>query len=1017
MNKQPKVSIIIPIYNKEDCLRRTLDSVVHQTLKDIEIICVDDGSTDGSRAIIDEYAQRDERIVKIYHEANLGTSQARKDGVLASTGEYVMFLDADDAFKLNACEAAYAAVESTGADIVHFETDVKNCTENSAPLRGFEKFSPMSSSKIEGELLQRFWSVRKFGWILFNKIYLGTLVRKAFREVEDGYLVTGEDRYALFIILFYARSYMGIADKLYEYNFGRGITGQKVIKIEHFKKFLEQKKVIDALHRFARAKSLYEEYVAIIDEIDKIYLNQCTALWVNEVAENDRADAFEELVKTFGLEDVISCLAQKHWDLDAEFCKKFVNLPLLQHQHWTDGKKLTIGVYGWRATMGGTEHVSVMLCNRFAEEKDEFGNDKYNVVLITDGEKQPGEYSLSPKVKRAYLPAYETSVRERYRERLQAWRSIISEHDIDIVDYGLFWSACQFWDMLAIKSAPSRPAFIEHYHNCCGEPFQDAGNRASWLPYVYQISDGVVGLSECDREFFSAFNVNARCIVNPFEFQPQNTPNSDHEKNTLVWVGRLHKQKNPLDVLRMLKFVRAEVPDVMLYIVGGRNEQMAAQMLCYIEQQGLSDNVCMTGVTLDTAKYYRKASVFISTSVYEGFPLTIGEALAHGVPVVTYDMPWLTYLRDGRGIVTVPQGQYTMLADAVIKLLRDPARIRELGAQGKQMVTELANVDIMAQWDELFAAINSGTKAPPRTDSAAINYRYITLFAVEGKKAAAAAAKTQGQREARNAPAVRGFLSGRIDVKNVGEGNDVVLTDVTPGTYTEKPAWFSQNGQGAVLESTSGQMTFTVQCKGDGTLRFDLRGRCIRDAEKRALPYFVDFTSFTIDGEEKLSGRTPVWHDAPRKFEMPVADGQIVKVAAAWQPHPPERALLVEAPKKLKELDGLKNARDAAKKEAADVRQQMEQAAARESSLQRRLDETLKNVEALQAQLDLSRHDAENAQRRFEKKLAAENDKTGKLTARLAEAQQELRNIRRGTSFRLGRLLTWLPRKLTGKKW
>ena len=124
MTEQPKVSVVIPIYNKGASLRRALESVVHQTLKGIEIICVDDGSIDDSRAIIDEYAERDTRIVKIYHKTNLGTSLARKNGVAASRGEYVMFLDGDDAFRLNACEVACDAAKNANVDIVHFDTHV-----------------------------------------------------------------------------------------------------------------------------------------------------------------------------------------------------------------------------------------------------------------------------------------------------------------------------------------------------------------------------------------------------------------------------------------------------------------------------------------------------------------------------------------------------------------------------------------------------------------------------------------------------------------------------------------------------------------------------------------------------------------------------------------------------------------------------------------------------------------------------------------------------------------------------
>ncbi|MCD8367515.1 MAG: glycosyltransferase [Clostridiales bacterium] len=124
---QPVVSVIIPVYNVERYLAQCLDSVLSQTLENIEVICVDDGSTDSSRQTVIEYAKRDPRIVPILHEENLGTAQTRKDGVAASTGRYIMFVDGDDTIVPEACERAAKAIETYGTDIVQFNTLVVNC--------------------------------------------------------------------------------------------------------------------------------------------------------------------------------------------------------------------------------------------------------------------------------------------------------------------------------------------------------------------------------------------------------------------------------------------------------------------------------------------------------------------------------------------------------------------------------------------------------------------------------------------------------------------------------------------------------------------------------------------------------------------------------------------------------------------------------------------------------------------------------------------------------------------------
>ena len=118
----PKISVIIPVYNVEKYLRQCLDSVVNQTFRDIEIICVNDGSTDGSLAILEEYSSKDNRIVVINQE-NSGQSAARNNGLRIATGEYIAFLDSDDYMELNLCEIAYQKAKLTDADITMYFFD------------------------------------------------------------------------------------------------------------------------------------------------------------------------------------------------------------------------------------------------------------------------------------------------------------------------------------------------------------------------------------------------------------------------------------------------------------------------------------------------------------------------------------------------------------------------------------------------------------------------------------------------------------------------------------------------------------------------------------------------------------------------------------------------------------------------------------------------------------------------------------------------------------------------------
>ena len=113
----PKVSVIIPVYNVELYLRQCLDSVINQTLQDIEIILVDDGSTDSSLSICNEYANKDERIT-VLQQRNKGAGAARNKGLKIAKGEYLSILDSDDYFELDMLEVMYNQAKKDDLDIL-----------------------------------------------------------------------------------------------------------------------------------------------------------------------------------------------------------------------------------------------------------------------------------------------------------------------------------------------------------------------------------------------------------------------------------------------------------------------------------------------------------------------------------------------------------------------------------------------------------------------------------------------------------------------------------------------------------------------------------------------------------------------------------------------------------------------------------------------------------------------------------------------------------------------------------
>ena len=117
MDNSPCVSVIIPVYNVAPYLRDCIGSILNQTLQSIEVICVDDGSTDGSLDILEEYKNADKRV-RVVKQQNSGAAVARNNGLAIAKGEYLSILDSDDFFKPTMLEEAYCRAKETNADIV-----------------------------------------------------------------------------------------------------------------------------------------------------------------------------------------------------------------------------------------------------------------------------------------------------------------------------------------------------------------------------------------------------------------------------------------------------------------------------------------------------------------------------------------------------------------------------------------------------------------------------------------------------------------------------------------------------------------------------------------------------------------------------------------------------------------------------------------------------------------------------------------------------------------------------------
>ena len=196
-----KISVIIPVYNVEQYLSKCLDSVLNQTFKDLEVICVNDCSPDNSLNILEEYSKKDNRVIVFNREKNGGLSAARNSGIDIATGDYIYFLDSDDWIDLDYIEKMYEAAELSRGDIVAnaniiSEKKSSSIPYNHAPSQSLQKDTFIDSIDAIDKIICNVWS----------KLYKRSFLKDNNLKFPEGYI--NEDLYFQFISFAYT-------DKIY----------------------------------------------------------------------------------------------------------------------------------------------------------------------------------------------------------------------------------------------------------------------------------------------------------------------------------------------------------------------------------------------------------------------------------------------------------------------------------------------------------------------------------------------------------------------------------------------------------------------------------------------------------------------------------------------------------------------------------------------------------------------------------------------------------------------------------
>lgn len=265
--KEPKISVVIPVYNTSEYLEDCINSVLGQSLSDIEVICINDASTDTSMDILRRFSERDNRVRIVENATNLGSYMARKIGMAVASGEFYMFLDSDDWIDSTVCEEVYRAAKEEKADIVQYSCTIEYYTEVSeGHKRWRNKYLSPCCEIISGEnILSAAYIENKFASSLCGKLFSKELCRKARLAAPDISFSVGEDIFFFFFLSFFAERYVGVqTGGAFHYCFGRGVSNLSKVNIGKFDAYAfmgtcpeELRRFLDKQHAFDRCRDAY----------------------------------------------------------------------------------------------------------------------------------------------------------------------------------------------------------------------------------------------------------------------------------------------------------------------------------------------------------------------------------------------------------------------------------------------------------------------------------------------------------------------------------------------------------------------------------------------------------------------------------------------------------------------------------------------------------------------------------------------------------------------------------------
>ncbi|MFB8145826.1 glycosyltransferase [Microbacterium sp. NPDC056003] len=733
MDTIPLVSIVIPVYNDEEVIAGALDSCLRQTLAAIEVIVVDDASSDRTADVVQQYAERDPRVRIIRQEQNMSAYQARGVGVRSARGAHLLFLDGDDELAHNAAEAALAKATATKADLVQFGIEVVG--RDGSTGGGFElRLQPRNGSLRGVDVLRGLFPIDEPAQgQLWRFLFRTQLLRDAYALMPDDLVLPRvNDLPITFLAAALATRYETLPDRLYRYHFGRGGSGQKVHDLE-WARFYSG--AIHSINTIAPAvdviadRSTDPAFVRATYDSARLSIVAYTTYYLAEHTSEDLlAETFAHLYSCAPAREIVHATAKFRPGALEKLAAHTNRIDLSERP--ARSILLTTNVL----QTGGVTGVLLSQARLLLEAG----------FRVTIAAREPGsDQSLVPRGA-AFVQIDDS---KNLAGQLAQWADACREYGVDLViDH--HWLYANRWPAFALAARAEGAATIGWSHNFAGRSVLLGITRLDFQTRNMGALAQLVVLSPTDVAFWKLRGMpRVAYLPNPPSpllasasrvSDPREAPTG--RPLELVWWGRLEQRtKRVCELVRVAAELRRLGVDFRLRIVGPDwNEMTAARLNEFADELAVGDRVQAIGPLYgdDLLAAIDSSDIFINTSIIEGYPLTIPEAQSRGLPVAMYDMPWLALAEGNKGIVTAPQRDAAGLASEIATIAADPELYRELSAASLSAAERERSYDFATLYQQLVSGTLPASHSPePTIDDARRLIDLTILFAEESAEA------------------------------------------------------------------------------------------------------------------------------------------------------------------------------------------------------------------------------------------------------------------------------------------